>query len=106
MDVISSNGNFINGDRLSAEGVESEPFELKSEDQVVSISPCFLTQRDDRFDGETRLISIFSKQEFGIDIVSEDNKTVVHRKVAAKAYCVFNVDDAGMSARFVLGFLP
>jgi hypothetical protein len=47
-------------------------------------------------------IWIFSPpQEFGIDIVSEDNKTVVHRKVAAKAYCVFNVDDAGMSARFV-----
>ncbi len=38
-------------------------------------------------------------QEFGIDIVSEDNKTVLHHKVSAKAYCVFNVDDAGLSAR-------
>lgn len=34
-DVKSSNGTFVNGDRLSAEGVESEPFELKSEDMVV-----------------------------------------------------------------------
>ena len=35
-DVKSSNGTFINGERLSAEGVESEAFELKSEDVVVS----------------------------------------------------------------------
>jgi hypothetical protein len=38
-------------------------------------------------------------QEFGIDIVSEDNRTVVHYKVSCKAYCVWNVDDAGLSAR-------
>lgn len=72
-DVKSSNGTFINGDRLSPEGVESEPFELKSEDMI----------------------------EFGIDIVSEDNKTTLHHKVAAKAYCVFSVDDAGASSRYV-----
>ena len=35
-DVKSSNGTFINGERLSGEGLESEPFELKSEDVVVS----------------------------------------------------------------------
>lgn len=35
-DVKSSNGTFINGIRLSPEGVESEPYELKSEDMVVS----------------------------------------------------------------------
>jgi pSer/pThr/pTyr-binding forkhead associated (FHA) protein len=34
-DVKSSNGTFINGERLSAEGLESDPFELKSEDIVV-----------------------------------------------------------------------
>ena len=34
-DVKSSNGTFINGDRLSSEGHESEPFELKSDDIVV-----------------------------------------------------------------------
>lgn len=70
-DVKSSNGTFVNGERLSNEGVESEPYELKSEDIV----------------------------EFGIDIVSEDNKTVVHSKVSAKVYCVWNVEDAGMSSR-------
>ena len=35
-DVKSSNGTFINGERLSGEGLESEPFELKSDDIVVS----------------------------------------------------------------------
>ncbi|KAJ9100510.1 hypothetical protein QFC21_003550 [Naganishia friedmannii] len=77
-DVKSSNGTFINGDRLSAEGLESEPFELKSEDMV----------------------------EFGIDIISEDNKTIVHHKVSAKAYCVFNVDDAGLSVRELSQYYP
>ena len=36
-DVKSSNGTFINGERLSGEAVESEPYELKSDDIVVSI---------------------------------------------------------------------
>jgi len=35
-DVKSSNGTFINGDRLSPEGLESDPYELKSDDIVVS----------------------------------------------------------------------
>ena len=34
-DMKSSNGTFINGERLSSEGHESEPFELKSDDIVV-----------------------------------------------------------------------
>lgn len=34
-DVKSSNGTFVNNDRLSNEGMESEPYELKSEDIVV-----------------------------------------------------------------------
>ena len=38
-DVKSSNGTFINSEQLSPEGVESEPFELKSNDIVVSPSP-------------------------------------------------------------------
>ena len=70
-DIKSSNGTFINGERLSPEGVESQPFELKSEDQV----------------------------EFGIDIIAEDSKSIVHHKVAAKVYCVFNAEDAAASAR-------
>ena len=60
-DVKSSNGTFVNGSRLSPENRESEPHELQSGDHL----------------------------ELGIDIVSEDQKSVVHHKVAAK------VDHAG-----------
>jgi pSer/pThr/pTyr-binding forkhead associated (FHA) protein len=70
-DVKSSNGTFINGDRLSAESVESEPCELKSEDIV----------------------------EFGIDIVGEDNKTIIHHKVATRVFVVLTPDDAQAAAR-------
>jgi hypothetical protein len=36
-DVKSSNGTFINGERLSQEGVESDPYELKTDDIVVCL---------------------------------------------------------------------
>jgi pSer/pThr/pTyr-binding forkhead associated (FHA) protein len=62
-DVKSSNGTFVNGARLSPENRDSEPHELQSQDHL----------------------------ELGIDIVSEDQKTVVHHKVAAK------VEHAGFS---------
>ncbi|POS83686.1 hypothetical protein EPUL_003589, partial [Erysiphe pulchra] len=55
-DIKSSNGTFVNGARLSPENRESEPHELETHDQL----------------------------DLGIDIVSEDQKTVVHHKVAAK----------------------
>ncbi|KXJ93713.1 hypothetical protein Micbo1qcDRAFT_193094 [Microdochium bolleyi] len=55
-DVKSSNGTFVNGSRLSQENRESDPHELQTGDHL----------------------------ELGIDIVSEDQKTVVHHKVAAK----------------------
>ena len=55
-DVKSSNGTFVNGMRLSQENKESEPREIREGDML----------------------------ELGIDIVSEDQKTVVHHKVAAK----------------------
>lgn len=55
-DVKSSNGTFVNSFRLSAENKDSDPHELQTQDQL----------------------------ELGIDIVSEDQKTVVHHKVAAK----------------------
>lgn len=55
-DIKSSNGTFVNGARLSAENRDSEPHELQTQDHL----------------------------ELGIDIVSEDQKTVVHHKVAAK----------------------
>ncbi|KAJ4502523.1 hypothetical protein HRR83_009236 [Exophiala dermatitidis] len=55
-DVKSSNGTFVNGQRLSPENRESEPHELRQHDTL----------------------------ELGIDIVSEDQKTIVHHKVSAK----------------------
>ncbi|KAI9885056.1 MAG: hypothetical protein M1823_003155 [Watsoniomyces obsoletus] len=55
-DVKSSNGTFVNGQRLSAENRDSEPHELREQDIL----------------------------ELGIDIVSEDQRTVVHHKVAAR----------------------
>ncbi|ETW78273.1 hypothetical protein HETIRDRAFT_23759, partial [Heterobasidion irregulare TC 32-1] len=70
-DVKSSNGTFINSERLSAEGAESDPFELKTDDIV----------------------------EFGIDIVGEDNKTIIHHKVAARVVCVITEQDAQAAAR-------
>ncbi|KAL4253671.1 Centrosomal and Immune Signaling Modulator [Abortiporus biennis] len=71
-DVKSSNGTFINGERLSAEAVESDPYPLKSGDAV----------------------------EFGIDIVGEDNKTIIHHKVAACVFCVFSEADLEAVARY------
>ena len=55
-DVKSSNGTFINGQRLSPESRDSEPHELREQDTL----------------------------ELGIDIISEDQKTIVHHKVSAK----------------------
>ncbi|KAK9244886.1 hypothetical protein V1506DRAFT_539991 [Lipomyces tetrasporus] len=55
-DIKSSNGTFINGRRLSSEGEESEPHELKAEDAI----------------------------DLGINISSEDSKTVLHNKVSAR----------------------
>lgn len=55
-DVKSSNGTFVNGHRLSPENRESEPHELRENDTL----------------------------ELGIDIVGEDQNTIVHHKVSAK----------------------
>ncbi|KAG8837485.1 hypothetical protein FRC18_009224 [Serendipita sp. 400] len=55
-DVRSSNGTYLNGVRLSPEGVESAPFELTTGDQL----------------------------EFGIDIFGADGETVIHRKAVAR----------------------
>ncbi|KAJ6460994.1 hypothetical protein C8R45DRAFT_912475, partial [Mycena sanguinolenta] len=71
-DVKSSNGTFINSERLSLEGRESEPNELKSDDIL----------------------------EFGVDIVAEDNKTVLHRKVVARVSCAFPSSPAPSSSSF------
>lgn len=71
-DVKSSNGTFVNGSRLSPENRESEPHELSTSDHL----------------------------ELGIDIVSEDQKSVVHHKVAAK------VEHAGFPPPSGLGEIP
>lgn len=55
-DVKSSNGTFVNGQRLSPENRDSAPHELRENDML----------------------------ELGIDIVSEDQKKIVHHKVSAK----------------------
>lgn len=55
-DVKSSNGTFVNGQRLSPENRDSEPHELRDHDIL----------------------------ELGIDIISEDQKSIVHHKVSAK----------------------
>lgn len=70
-DVGSSNGTFINGDRLSAEGMKSDVFQLREGDQV----------------------------EFGIDIASEDNKTILHHKVSAKVALAVTPEDAERIAK-------
>ncbi|ORZ14060.1 hypothetical protein BCR42DRAFT_61057 [Absidia repens] len=60
-DTKSSNGTFLNGQRLSAELEESEPFELKTGDKI----------------------------EFGIDITGEDGSVLYH-KVACNV-SIFNI---------------
>ncbi|CAG8436807.1 6893_t:CDS:10 [Ambispora gerdemannii] len=55
-DVKSSNGTFVNNRRLSPEGSESEPEELHDGDIL----------------------------EFGIDILGDDNHTIMYKKVSAK----------------------
>lgn len=66
-DVKSSNGTFVNGQRLSAENRDSDPHELREQDIL----------------------------ELGIDIVSEDQNTVVHHKVAARVeHAGFHESDA------------
>ncbi|KAJ6619166.1 hypothetical protein B0H10DRAFT_1188780 [Mycena sp. CBHHK59/15] len=69
-DVKSSNGTFVIGERLSPEGTESDPYELRSDDIL----------------------------EFGFDIVGEHGE-VVHRKVAARVTCAFTPADAVRAVR-------
>ncbi|TIB67353.1 hypothetical protein E3P77_01691 [Wallemia ichthyophaga] len=61
-DLKSSNGTFLNNERLSLEGVESS---------AVQLNPGNLL-------------------EFGIDIIGDDNKTIIHRKVSSKILIASN----------------
>ncbi|CAD6910413.1 unnamed protein product, partial [Tilletia laevis] len=65
-DLRSSNGTFINGKRLSPEGCESDAAEIKNEDLL----------------------------EFGIDIVAEDGQSILHHKVAARAFTILDAHAA------------
>ncbi|KAF7329040.1 Glycosyltransferase family 69 protein [Mycena venus] len=58
-DVKSTNGTFVNGERLSPQSLESEPLELKTNDNV----------------------------EFGIGIVDKNKKAILH-EVAARVSCI------------------
>ncbi|KAJ7057312.1 hypothetical protein C8F01DRAFT_1028252 [Mycena amicta] len=64
-DVKSSNGTFVNGERLSREGLESEPRELQTDDIL----------------------------EFGSDIIDDQGEVISH-KVTARATCAFTLDEA------------
>lgn len=55
-DLGSSNGTFVNGVRLSAKNQENEPHELREQDTL----------------------------DLGIDVVSDDQKTIIHHRVSAK----------------------
>jgi hypothetical protein len=55
-DTQSSNGTFVNSQRLSAEHMDSDPHEIREQDVL----------------------------EMGIDIVGEDHKGIMHPKVAAR----------------------
>ena len=61
-DVKSSNGTFINGERLSPESAESDIFELHTDDVVVS--PYFLSLTSTALD--TELDSSFFRLLFGL----------------------------------------
>ena len=87
-DVKSSNGTFINGERLSPEGLESEPYELTLDDIVVRPTPWAI-----------QTLTNLPTKESGIDIVGEDNKTIIHHKVAARVVCIFSEQDAHVAAR-------
>jgi len=55
-DIKSSNGTFVNGQRLSAENEDSDPHEIREQDVL----------------------------ELGMDIVGEDQKAITHHRVAAR----------------------
>ncbi|KAI3625001.1 hypothetical protein CBS9595_000362 [Malassezia furfur] len=65
-DVKSSNGTFVNGTRLSPESQESEPYVLHTDDVV----------------------------DFGIDILTDDNKEILHHRVACRVFLVMTPEDA------------
>ena len=97
----SFNGTFINGERPSVEGAESEPVELKTGDIVVRrrlSTPTFPPPPPSLF---VLLFSIFSNRNNGIDTIGEDKKTIVRHKVAARAVCVLTEQEALLASHVV-----
>ncbi|KAH6873542.1 SMAD/FHA domain-containing protein [Coprinopsis sp. MPI-PUGE-AT-0042] len=71
-DTKSYNGTFINGERLSSQEVESDVFELKSDDIL----------------------------EIGVDVADHaDSDTILHHKVTARVVCIFTEQDAQVAAQ-------
>jgi len=50
------------------------------------------------FQCHTQLRKTPFNQEFGIDVVGEDNKTIIHHKVTACVLCVLNKQDTQAAA--------
>jgi len=68
-----------------------KPFKLKFHDIIVSpFHPLSISHSSQR--------STFNNQEFSIEIIGEDNKTIIHRKVVACVFCVLNKQDAQATA--------
>ncbi|TFY52402.1 hypothetical protein EVG20_g10566 [Dentipellis fragilis] len=70
-DIGSSNGTFVNGERLSPEGEASEPLQLQTDDIV----------------------------EFGQNMLREPNSTAIYPCVCARVVCVLSDQDAQFAAR-------
>jgi hypothetical protein len=69
-------------------GLQSKPYKLKSDNIVVSLWFISSTYHHPH-----------RSQEFGIDIVDKDNKTIIHHKVAAHVVYVFAEQDALVASR-------
>lgn len=82
-DVKSRNGTYVNGQRLSPEGVESKPFELKNGDTLVS----------DRTVSSKPAFTVYF-QHLGVDV-----GTV--RRVSGRVFCIMKPEDVKALPQFI-----
>lgn len=75
-------------------------FELHTDDIVVESSMGLERPVHSLWIGADAIATAHG-QEFGIDILTDDTKQIVHHKVAAKVHLVLNAEDAIASHRFV-----
>jgi hypothetical protein len=78
--VRYSSKKFVNGGRISPEGLGSEPYELRSDNIAVYVLPFHSAQT----------FSLTTQLEFSIDIAGEDNQTIIHPNVSVHVACVFS----------------